>query len=221
MTGKAHMLIGPLEGELLLKATSVLYEKCMELGLSCRDPPLATSRFLYSLGFTQYRIRKLWSALSKQPNYNIIIYKYKNNLFKLTLVYERGPVSHLYLGGIYLPIDDMDASQHSRMGAVRSPRAHKVYAYIEGEISEHINININIIRILVLLGRSGAQSLINKMLDEVKEVLWGRGENLENILLDIIKYRNIKILEVLLPKVPRSKEELYKLSPALRRILHR
>ena len=221
MAGRTRVLVGPLEWELLLKATGVLYEKCMELGLSCRDPPLATSRFLYSLGFTQYRIRKLWSALSKQLNYNIIIYKYRNSMFKLTLTYERGPVSHLYLGDLYLPIDDIDASQHSHMGVVRSPKAHKVYAYIEGEISEHINININIIRILVLLGRSGAQNLINKMLDEVKEVLWGRGENLENILLDIIKYKNIKILEVLLPKVPRSKDELYKLSPALRRILYR
>ncbi|MCE4619732.1 MAG: hypothetical protein F7C33_01785 [Desulfurococcales archaeon] len=221
MAGRARTQLGPLEGELLLKAANVLYEKCMELGLSCRDPPLATSRFLYSLGFTQYRIRKLWSALSKQFNYHIIIYKYRNSVFKLALTYERGPASHLYLGGLYLPIDDIDASQHSRMGIVRSPKAHKVYAYIEGEISEHISININIIRILVLLGRSGAQSLIDSMLHEVKGVLWGRGRNLENILLDLIKYKNIEILEVLLPKVPRSKDELYKLSPALRRILHR
>ena len=215
------MRIGPLEWELLLKATGVLYEKCMELGLSCRDPPLATSRFLYSLGFTQYRIRKLWSALSKQHNYNIIIYKYKNSMFKLTLTYERGPVNHLYLEDLYLPIDDIDAFQHSHMSIVRSPKAHKAYAYIEGEISEHINININIIRVLVLLGGSGARDLVNRMLDEAREVLWGRGENLENILLNIIKYRNTRILEVLLPKVPRSRDELYKLSPALRRILNR
>ena len=221
MTRKARMLIGPLEEELLLKAAKVLYEKCMELGLSCRDSPLATSRFLYSLGFTQYRIRKLWSALSKQSNYNIIIYKYRNSVFKLVLAYEKGPASHLYLDGLCLPVDDIDVSQHSHMRVVRSPKAHKAYAYIEGQISEHINININIIRVLVLLGRSGARDLVNEMFDEVKEVLWGRNENLENILLNIIKYKNIKILEVLLPKVPRSREELFRLSPALRRILHR
>ena len=221
MAGKARVRIGPLEGELLLRAASVLYEKCMELGLSCRDPPLATSRFLYSLGFTQYRIRKLWSALSKQHSYNIIIYKYRNSTFKLALTYERGPVNHLYLDGLYLPIDDIDSSQHSHMSIVRSPKAHKAYVYVEGEISEHINININVIRVLVLLSRSGARNLVNRMLDEVREVLWGRGENLENILLNIIKYRNERILEVLLPKVPRSRDELYKLSPALRRILNR
>ena len=208
----------PLDRELLVKPLKVLLEKCIELNLECRDPYLLTTSFLYSLGYTQYRIRKLWKVLSSAKVYEIIIYKYINSIFSIKMVYEHGPVTHIIVDGIHIPVDRLDVARHHSLQIVKTPHSHKAVAYLEGKISEHINVKINIIRILVLLYKSQGKEVVEKLLNEIEKLMLGRYSKLDREILNIILKSNCEILQLLVPKVPRNLDDLYRLSPALRKL---
>ncbi len=221
MKVKRKAKLSPIDIEILLNATDALYRKCLQYNLECRDPYVVTSSYLYSLGYSQYRIRKLWKFLSAEPNIEVVIYKYKNSLFTIRLVYERGPVKHLVIDGFHIPVDDFDASRHPFSHIIFSPKAHRGVIYIEGRISEHINIKVNIIRILLLLSRYFGNDIVSIFLQEVRNILWGRSDKLASILLNFFNNSDLKFLEILLPRVPKTLDDLIKLSPSIRKIRSR
>lgn len=211
----------PFHLEMLVKAAEKLVEACTNYNLDCRDPPLATTRLLYSMGYSQYLIRSMWKALQSSPG-TPVLYKYRNATFNLMVKTSIEAVCSISYNGLIIPLDAMDAIKIKRGGHLChfTPRSHTVRIYLNGNVLEHVEIRINIIRLLTLMARDYGLERTFSLLDSLTNVIWRRGSGeLESFLLEALHNEGYRrILSFILPYVPKTPEEIYKVSPALRRI---
>lgn len=216
-----RLSIKPLQIEVLINATNILVHSCVRRGLDCRDPPLATTRLLYSMGYTQYLIRSLWKTLSKIHG-DVTLYKYKGALYNLSIIHGIEPSCMLGENGLFIPLDDLDATRLKHGGHVClfTPRTHVVRVYLTGSILEHVGIKINIIRLLYLLAKEAGLRKVERLLSELKELAWeGNLGVVEKELISFFKYKKYaKIISFFLPFIPHDGEELLKVSPILRKL---
>ncbi|MET1102151.1 MAG: hypothetical protein ABWW69_06740, partial [Pyrodictiaceae archaeon] len=84
----------------------ILYT-CVNEGLECVDPPLLTSHYLQSMGYSEYTVRRLWSRLSGKKT--IPVFKSMRGGFNIVLEHRKGPAYHDSITGI--PIDKLDCSR--------------------------------------------------------------------------------------------------------------
>ncbi|MCE4619109.1 MAG: hypothetical protein F7C37_06690 [Desulfurococcales archaeon] len=218
---KRKSAIKPLHLEVLVNAARRLVEACTKNNLDCRDPPLASTRFLYSLGYTQYLIRSLWKKLS-EPIDSIALYKYENAVFNLSVEHSVEALCSLEYNGLFIPLDAMD-SLHLRHGGhncLFTPRTHVIRVYLKGSVLDHVEIRINIIRLLSIIAKGLGLGKVYELLDGIIELLWNRDvRSIESELLEFFHHDNYeRILSFFLPHIPRDLEDLLRVSPVLRRL---
>ncbi|MCE4599751.1 MAG: hypothetical protein F7C81_06100 [Desulfurococcales archaeon] len=220
MTRRA--LLKPLQVEMLVEASKVMIPACLRLGLQCRDPPLATTGMLYSMGHTQYSIRSLWRALEGFDEKNIPIYKFHDVSFNIKILHIKETVCMINDEGILIPLDKLDSDIIKRRGmhCTYAPRTHSVRLYVTGWISDHVHVYINVVRILVIMAQSDSIDTVNRLLNGVLDVVWNRGySDLEDELIKIFKlHKYSTVLSVILPYTPREKGDLLKISTIIRRL---
>ncbi len=208
--------------EMLVEATRLVANACLDLGLECRDPPLASTALLYSMGYSQYEIRSLWARLSTTNPLGALVYKFGNALFNIELEHEIEKIHSIDYKGYRVPVDSLDTIRlrRGRRCCEVSPRTHTVRGYIRGSLSEHVNVGVNVVRMLVLIGESLGRGFIDELLDSLLEVIWrNRLEDLERRLsIFFSQHRYAKVLKIILPYVPESEEGLLRVSPILRRL---
>ncbi|MEB3807069.1 MAG: hypothetical protein GSR73_06105 [Desulfurococcales archaeon] len=208
--------------EMLVNSSRALVKACLDLGLECRDPPIASTALLYSLGHTQYEVRSLWSRLSKRNSVKATIYKYEDSRFYAELSHEIETIYTLDYGGLSIPVDRLDAERLRRKHCTCniSPHSHTVRVYIKGNLSQHVSISVNAVRILVLLGEYLGYNVVDNLLDSLLRLVW-RNELAglkENIAVFFKQHKYASVLSIILPYVPRDEEDLLKVSPLLRRL---
>ncbi len=208
--------------EIIINSSYSIAKKCVELDLSCRDPPAVTTGVLYSLGYIQYHVRRFWRNVRDSLG-NYTLYKYHDAFYELSLGLETDGLYYLPLEDLAMPLDPLDKELilRKRMDYEFAPRAYQLYVYVEGYYHNHITIRINLIRILTFLIKYHGQESLDYAIHCVKQLVWKQDKScLQTIYRDIVLDTHIHgILGVVLPKVPRSFNELLLVSPLIRRVL--
>ena len=205
--------IKPLHVEMLSKSALVVARCCRAMGLGCRDPPIATTGLLYSLGYSQYQVRSLWEALSSRAPLAAEVYRFHGVSFRLVVEHSRGPVyeARCPLGHL-VPLDPVDAE---RKGETYTPHSHRAHAYLEGGVGGAM-LRVNVVRLLFLLDLDGhAEPLVEGLV----EAAYGKPAVLLDRVVGILD-RYSGFLGLILPWVP-GKSQLARVSPAIRRLLSR
>lgn len=204
--------IKPLHVEMLSKSALAVARCCRAMGLGCRDPPIATTGLLYSLGYSQYQVRSLWEALSSRAPLTAEVYRFHGVSFRLVVEHSLGPVyeARCPLGHL-VPLDPVDAE---RKGETYTPHSHRAHAYLEGGVGG-ARLRVNVVRLLFLLDLDGlAEPLVEGL---VKAAYGNPGILLEEVATVLDRYR--ALLDMLLPWVPGRGQQLARASPAIRRLL--
>ena len=213
--------IKPVHLEVLVDAAKRIVDACINNRLDCRDPALASTRLLYSMGHTQYLIRTLWKRLSRLT-FPVILYKYENAIFHLVIDHNIEPLCSLEYNNLYVPLDALDALhiRHRGHDCIFTPRTHLVRVYLRGEVLEHVGIRINIIRLLYLIAQSLSLGKVQELLDGMIELIWKRDvRSIESKLIEFFTHEKYnRIISFFLPRVPRKLDDLLKVSPALRKL---
>ena len=201
-------------GEMLVNAGYTVIKCCLLLDAECRNPPIATTSLLYSLGYSQYRVRRFWDKLSSLGKLTYEIYKYRDFIFNLSIVHEEGALKEVECNDYVVPLDDYDAL---RIGHYYTPHAHKLYAFIEGGF-EDVEFKLNILKMLVPIARD-SPTIVDEARDILVEMAWGRGDirGLGEIIIKLIDSGR-RFIEFATPKTPRNLDELARLSPVYRRL---
>ena len=197
--------------EVLVKAIQELVNCCYSERVRCTDPPVASTGFLYSLGFHQYLIRSFWSGLPL-GTYNVPLYKWLNTNFSLEVEHVISSVNEIECGNLIVPLDELDA----RMKAtIFTPRSHLLYIRINGEIEGNA-IRLNVIRLAKLI-ETYEPGWVNSLLDSISKAYGDPSMlvDLEYKVLEEIRKREL-LLSFILPRIPRSVDDLYKLVPIIR-----
>lgn len=188
------------------------------------DPPLLTTPTLRRLGYGRYRIQQVWEgaravASIREVRYRTL-YRYGDTEFRLLPQLSEGPVRILRDHGV--PLDDYDCHKAGDR-CYSAPRGNRFYVYIEGHV-ENSALRVNTVYLAVLLTRSGGWHLLKDLASALMGFAYSiaeslcSGESVEALLQELsdIMARERRLLELVLPHVPRSPEELLRLSPALR-----
>ena len=184
---------------------------CYSVGrFRCVDPPITTTRTLYSLGFRQYEIRKFWATLSV-GEHKVPIYRYSLSNFYLEIEHSIGVSNHYLCGKIYVPIDELDAKREKTS---ITPRTHILYFRLVGKIENNM-IKVNAVRLACIM-HSFEPEFTSRFLNTILEA-YGNPQILSNLgewaLTEIRKWRGV--LAFILPKIPENKKELYNLVPLI------
>ena len=201
--------------EMIAKSAVTVARCCTAMRLDCRDPPSATSRILYWLGYNQHQVRSFWEKMESIGTLSLEIYRYHSTTFRLEARYDPGPLREAPVPweGLECPLDDLDAERVEHRFA---PRAHRLYLYIAGGLGGS-GLHVNAIRVLSLMERSRPGILEDLELLTI-DLIWGRlgpGEAAERIAGLIAPWA--RILEAIIPKVPLRSTLVERVVPALRR----
>ncbi|MCE4606388.1 MAG: hypothetical protein F7B59_03540 [Desulfurococcales archaeon] len=200
--------------EVLVKAIREIVNCCYSERVRCTDPPVASTGFLYSLGFHQYLIRSFWSELPL-GTYDIPLYKWLNTSFSLEAEHIISSINEIECGNLIVPIDELDA----RMKAtIFTPRSHLLYIRVKGEIGGNV-IRLNTIRLAKLI-ETYEPGWVNSLLDSISKAYDDSSllVDLEHKVLEEIGKREL-VLSFILPRIPRNIDDLYKLVPVVRLLL--
>ena len=200
--------------DVLLRGLRRLLEFCLEEGLECVDPPIATSRFLYSLGCNEYGVRRLWARIG--GGIEAEIFRSRRSRFTLVLEAHRGMAYHDSWSGV--PVDELDC-ERLRERCVGTSNANKAYVFLSGGVEDNV-LRVNIVRLLLLLERS-ARGKAFELIDAVRGLLWrrrGAGEKLYRVIGEIVLGQEA-LLAVIEPDLHDIIGSLLVHSPLLRKIL--
>jgi hypothetical protein len=197
--------------EVLVKSLRELVNCCYSEKIRCTDPPIASTGFLYSLGFHQYLIRTFWAELPPGV-YKVPLYKYLGTEFFIEIKHEINSIREIKCGKHTIPVDELDARPRE---TIFTPRSHLLYIRLAGVIEGNV-IKINIVRLAKLI-ETYEPGWVTSILDEIlrsfdnPKIL----DDLEDKVLAEIEKRKL-VLSFILPKIPKSKTDLLKLVPVLR-----
>ena len=206
-------LLSRLELEMLARSTIATTRCCIEHGLRCTDPPVATTRLLEWLGYGASRARTFWSRLEAVAPISVEIYRYKGTRFYITVIHRIEPLREMS-GPTPCPLGPLDWERRDHHFA---PNAHTARAYLEGGIGGN-DVRINVARLLCLIERSAPGSLdaIERL---VLDLIWNRLEPAEMPrVIAAILGRWRKVLSNMLPFVPMSPMQVEESVPILRKI---
>ncbi len=208
------MKITPLIAEALIKAAKKTSSTCMELNLSCYDPPVVISPLLKCLGYNEYQIRKFWRYFEEGGKIKVEIYRYLEAHFEIISIYRKETISHIRHSCV--PVDAIDCHKIGS-DCVKTPHSHVLYVYVDGKIG-NAEIRMNIIRLLSLLYAIN-RKVVDRLLDTILDLVWNRVsvDEFYDRVLETLKLGD-NILGVVLPLKPNDKNQLLQLSPILRRI---
>ena len=202
--------------EVLVKSFREIVNCCYSERIRCTDPPIASTGFLYSLGFYQYLIRTFWSELPLGV-YEIPLYKYLETQFAIEITHEINSAREIRCGKYLVPVDELDARSKE---TVFTPRSHLLYVRLSGVVEGNV-IKINIVRLAKLI-ETYEPGWVNSILDSILKALNDPSVlvDLEDKVLQEIDRRKL-LLSFILPRIPKSREDLFKLVPILRVITAR
>ncbi|MCE4615196.1 MAG: hypothetical protein F7B60_06685 [Desulfurococcales archaeon] len=202
--------------KVLVNAVRELVNCCYSVRIRCTDPPIASTGFLYSLGFHQYLIRSFWSGLPLGV-YDIPLYKWLNTDFSLEIEHLISGVNEIRCGELVIPIDELDARMKN---TVFTPRSHLLYIRIKGKVGGNV-IRLNVIRLAKLI-ETYEPGWVNSLLDSILKAFDDPSLliDLENKVLEETRKRAL-LLSFILPRIPRSVDDLNKLVPIVRLISRR
>ncbi len=187
--------------------------------LHCIDAPVFTTTFLRSRGFNEYTIRRIWRAVyNRDVIRGQVIYNYRGVVFRFKPRPEHGVAYHD--AKTMTPIDRIDCMALGDE-CYEVPHCNSFYIYVEGELG-HAFIRINVTYLVGLLARTHPDFLA-EFLDFIDRVLERPRDEIEaaailiNEVLSMLREEN-KLLSFILPYVPRSLEELLRVSPLAKKL---
>ncbi len=216
MSGTSRIRLKATDIDVLLKALRRLLEFCLEEGLECVDPPIATSRFLYSLGCNEYGVRRLWARIG--GGVEAEVFRSRRSRFSIVLEAHRGMAYHDSLTSV--PVDELDC-RRLRERCAGTSNANKAYVFLSGGVEDNV-LRVNIVRLLLLLERS-ARGRAFELIDAVRGLLWrrsGASEKLYRVIEEIVLGQEA-LLAVIEPDLHDILGSLLVHSPLLRKILGR
>ena len=194
------------------EALRIILECCLEKRLRCVDPPLVSTGLIYSMGKNQYFVRNFWSDLPL-GTHTVPLYRYLDTYFELEIEHVIDRTWEMECDRHVIPIDHMDHA--TRREGKLVPRTHLLYARIRGRI-EGNRIRVNVVR-LARMVEAFEPGWTTVFLDGVEKAYRDISllEDLEERVLEEISKRKA-ILLFLLPKVPESIDELFRVAPVVR-----
>lgn len=187
--------------------------------LRCIDAPAFTTTFLRSRGFGEYTIRRIWRA-AHDPNVSKgqIIYKYHGIVFRLKPRLEHGTAFHH--ADTMTPLDRIDCLSLGDK-CYEVPHCNSFYIYIEGRLG-YASLRINVSYLVGLLSRTRSDFL-TRFLEFADRVIKRPRDEFEAIavlveeVMDVLESED-KLLSLILPYVPRSLDELLRVSPLAKKL---
>ncbi len=214
--------LDPLDIELGARAALLLAEACTSLGLRCVDVPIVTTGLLEAVGAGQYKVRRFWAHAKRSNGATIVLYKYRKTTFRVRLEHREGPLYEVNWEGVRVPLDPEEVSEVRRRGleVEFAPKSHMLFLYLEGLHEDKLVLSIGAPRLLLLLYQSPeTRKLVEQLVDCVVNAAWGRIDCMESVALRLV--RAWTPLGIVLPRVPLSLEDLFKVSPLFRRLFAR
>jgi hypothetical protein len=187
--------------------------------LRCIDAPVFTTTFLRSRGLSEYSIRRIWRAAKQRSiQGGQIIYHYHDTIFVIRPRVEHGIAYHD--ADTMVPVDKIDClTLGDRCYEV--PNCNSLYIYLQGRLG-HASIMLSASYIVGLLSRT-RPSFLSSMLEMSSKAVYDFHEtskfllNMLSAVLDLLN-REAPLLRMILPYVPRSLDELLRVSPLAKKI---
>ena len=187
--------------------------------LHCIDAPAFTTTFLRSRGFNEYIIRRIWRAAhDRSVTGGQVIYRYEGIVFRLKPRLEHGTAYHD--ARTMTPLDRFDCSILGDE-CYEVPHCNSFYIYVEGELG-HASVRMNVSYLVGLLARTRS-GFLSKFLEFANRVIERPRDEFEAIailmddVLSVLNEEN-KLLGFILPFVPRSTDELLRVSPLAKKL---
>ncbi len=187
--------------------------------LHCIDAPAFTTTFLRSRGFNEYIIRRIWHAAhDRSVTGGQVIYRYKEIVFRLKPRLEHGTAYHD--ARTMTPLDRFDCNVLGNE-CYEVPHCNSFYIYVEGELG-HASVRMNVSYLVGLLARTRS-GFLSKFLEFANRVIERPRDEFEAIAILIDEVLSTlrdedKLLSFVLPFVPRSPDELLRVSPLAKRL---
>lgn len=217
--GRGSLLLRALAEALLLH---LRYCRAVRgLGARCLDPPLLAPPLLRRLGLEGYRARRLWvearRAAEGAGDASLVVYRWGSTVWRLVPVFGHEEVFYDRVEDVPVDYDDC-VVLGERCG--RLPRGNVFRVYLEGGHGGDL-LRLNVVYVAVIADEaSGGEA--GEALAAAVRVLEGRGDALDAVRVAASVLRLIASaagrLGLILPRVPRGRDELLHLSPAVRRL---
>ncbi len=198
---------------MILSSIRTIVESCITLDLDCRDPPASTTSLLKSLGYNPYQIKRFWEDIERVNHRVLVLYKFGSSEFGLKFIIDEGPIYEVVVKDKIVPLDENDAKKIETY--LFAPKGRRLFLRLSGGSGGYIDINL--IRILLLVERS-SPGVLSSLINSIDEYLkFGRSEKLKEMTLQM--FHNFKdILSLVLPAIPDNLELLLRLIPLLRKL---
>jgi len=196
----------------VLQSIDSQVRNCLKYGLACRDPPAINSLFLRGvLGLTEFRVKRFWRVVDALGNTKLTIYRVKNVEFDIQLVKERGP-AYVINDVLFADIFDCETRRNTCREIANT---NSLYLYISGYVGgSHIKVNsVYVLKKIAEFYPDCYVSLIElahalALSKDLRKVIKGI-----TCLFKIL--RGSKLLNEILPLIPRNINELLVISPIL------
>ncbi len=186
---------------------------CISLGFECWEALASSSRLLFSLGYSQYRVREFWSELNSRGGIvRIPLYNHSGAELGLEASLYEGPFYEYNCGDYIIPLMTSREPSLRRASVQRVPRGLALQVAINGSAGG-VSVQVNVVRLLVLLYKSKPR-LARDLVSAVIEAGWGRPHMLINVVDEVVVELS-NILNILLPGLPKSHSDLGRYLPFL------
>ncbi len=190
--------------------------------LHCLDPPVFTSPLLRRLGYGEYDIRRIWrEGERRSASGGVVVYECCSSRFTVKPVVRHEPAYHHR--ATMAPVDPIDCRILGD-DCVEITHSKKFFLYIVGNVEDNY-LKMNVAHLIVTVARSEPGKVV-EIIETARRIYGDHGGTpkpelavkLVEDVFEIVEERR-HILEVLVPRIPSSMDELFRMSPIARLII--